>query len=110
MKRWLEIRSYTLKPGMRAELHRVMLEESLPMLQRWGVDVVRFGPSAHDDDSYVLMRAYASLAERQASQDAFYGGDEWRQGPRERVVSKIENYTSVVLELDAAVIEGLRQA
>ncbi|MED5618701.1 NIPSNAP family protein [Ideonella sp. BN130291] len=109
MKRWLEIRSYTLKLGTRVELHRVMQEESLPMLQRWGVDVVRCGPSAHDDDSYVLMRAYASLAERQASQDAFYGSDEWRQGPRERVVGKIEHYTSVVLELDATVIEGLRE-
>ena len=35
------------------------------MLQRWGVDVVMFGPSLDDEDSYYLIRAYPSLEERQ---------------------------------------------
>ena len=72
------------------------------------VDVVAFGPSPHDEDSYYLIRAYASLADRQHSQDAFYGSDEWRNGPRESVLGKIESMTAVVLELDEAIVDGLR--
>jgi hypothetical protein len=52
------------------------------MLQRWNVDVVAFGPSLHAEDSYYLIRSYASLEDRQQSQDAFYGSDEWKQGPQ----------------------------
>ena len=62
MKKFVEIRSYNLKPGTRAEFHRVASAE-IPMLKRWGVDVVTFGPSPHDSDIYYLIRAYQSLAD-----------------------------------------------
>ncbi|MGH3084227.1 MAG: NIPSNAP family protein [Gaiellaceae bacterium] len=93
----IEIRTYKLKPGSGAAFHRTVVEESLPMLQRWGVEVVAFGPSVDDEDSYVLIRAYPSLEERQRSQDTFYGSDEWRYGPREAIVSRIETDMSIVL-------------
>jgi len=75
------------------------------MMQRWGVDVVAFGRSLDDDDSYYLIRSYASLAERQRNQDAFYGSDEWRHGPREAIVSKIESQSSVVLPASSVLRE-----
>jgi hypothetical protein len=78
------------------------------MLKRWKVDVVAYGPSAHDADSYYLMRAYASLDDRQQSEDAFYGSDEWKKGPREAVLADIDTYTTVVVTLDAAAVRGLR--
>jgi hypothetical protein len=74
-----------------------VVEESLPMLERWGVDVVAYGPSLGDPDLYFLMRAYASIADLRESQDAFYGSEEWRQGPREAIVSLIESDISVVV-------------
>jgi hypothetical protein len=109
MSRFVEIRSYNLKPGTRADFHRMMVERSLPMLERWQVDVIACAPSLHDDDSYYLIRAYASLEERQQSQDTFYGSAEWRQGPREALLELIESYTSVVIEMDDAVVRGLRR-
>jgi len=109
MSRFVEIRSYNLKPGSRDELHRLMTEQALPMLERWRVDVVAYGPSLHDADSYFLIRAYDSLEDRQQSQDRFYGSDEWRQGPREPILALIESFTSVVLEMDDATVRGLRR-
>jgi hypothetical protein len=109
MTRILEIRSYKLKPGAGAEFHRLVQEHSIPMLRRWGVDVVAYGPSAHDADSYYLMRSYASLADRQQSQDAFYGSDEWRLGPREAILALIDSHTSVVIEVDEATLRGLQR-
>ena len=93
----VEIRTYKLRAGSGPEFHRTVVEESLPMLERWGVEVVAFGPSLDDDDLYYLIRSYPSLEELQRSQDAFYGSDEWRDGPRERIVSRIESDISVVL-------------
>jgi hypothetical protein len=48
-----------------------------------------------------LLRAYPSLEALQRSQDAFYGSDEWREGPREAIVSRIESGSSVVLPASA---------
>jgi hypothetical protein len=62
--RVLEIRSYTLRSGTRDDFHRRFVREVLPLLQRWSVDVVAFGPSLHDGDSYFLMRVFPSLAGR----------------------------------------------
>lgn len=108
MKRFVEIRSYNLKPGTRAAFHALVVEQSMPMLERWQVDVVAFGPSPHDEDSYYLIRSYSSLDERQQSQDAFYGSAEWRQGPREPILALIESHTSIVLEVDEVTLRGLR--
>ena len=109
MKKLVEIRSYNLKPGMREKFHRLARELSLPMLKRWGVDVVAFGPSHHDDISYYLIRAYDSSEHRQSSQDAFYGSSEWRDGPREAIVSLIDSHTSIVLEMDSSTVDALRK-
>jgi len=106
---FVEIRSYNLKPGTHAEFHRLFLEEALPLLKRWNVDVVAYGPSLHDENSYYLMRRYDSLAHREESEDSFYGSDEWRKGPREAILACIENYTEFVTELDEVTLQGLRK-
>ena len=47
----VEVRSYNLKPGTRERFHERLVNEALPMLQRWQVDVIAYGPSLHDRDS-----------------------------------------------------------
>ena len=106
----LEIRSYTLKPGTRDRFHALVERDALPMLRRWKIDVVAYGPSLHDADSYYLMRAFPSVEERQRTEDAFYGSDEWRQGPREAVLAAIDSYTTAVIRVDDATLRGLRGA
>ena len=106
--RVVEIRSYNLKPGSRDRFHQLFLREALPMLHRWKVDVVAYGPSLHDSDSYFLMRGFPSVSARQTSEDAFYGSDEWKKGPREAVLAEIVSYTTVVINVDEATLSGLR--
>jgi hypothetical protein len=108
-RRVVEIRTLSLKQGTRSEFHRLYVERSLPLLRRWKFDVVSYGPSLHDDTSFYVARAYADLAERQAREDAFYGSDDWRCGPREALLALIESYVDVVLELDESAIEALRR-
>lgn len=109
-KKAVEIRSYNLKPGTEARFQQLFLEDAFPLLRRAGIDVVAYGPSLHDPQSWFLMRSFASLDDRQASEDAFYGSDAWRQGPRNAILECIESYTTVVVELDDATIERLRTA
>ena len=56
------------------------------------------------------MRAFASVEERERSEDAFYGSDEWLNGPRAAVLAAIDSYTTIVIRVDDATLGGLRGA
>jgi hypothetical protein len=106
--RVIEIRSYRLRAGSRARFHQLVSEQSLPLMLAWGIDVVAFGPSLHDDGGYYLIRAFADLADLQATQTAFYASPGWRNGPREAIVELIVADSDVVLAVSAAAVEALR--
>jgi NIPSNAP len=108
MPKIIEIRSYELKPGMRAEFHRLVREESRPLLEKHGTDVVAARASLGDENGFVLIRAYRDVMHRDQDQAAFYGSAAWRDGPRESIIACIENHTSVMMEADDATIDGLR--
>ena len=109
MNHFIEIRSLNLKPGTREEFQRLYIEEALPLLKRWNFDVVAHGPSLHYENSYYVIRRFESLAQREEIEDAYYASDDWRQGPRERILALIENYTDILLELDEITVQGLRR-
>src|SRR5687768_14058033 len=108
MNHFIEIRSLNLKPGTREEFQRLYIEEALPLLKRWKFDVVAYGPSLHDENTYYVIRRYDSLAQREQSEDAYYASDDWRLDPREAMLALIENYTDIVFELDEVTVQGLR--
>lgn len=108
--RCVEVRSYELHPGARPALQALFDAEVAPMLAASGQDVVYAGPSLHEADAFVLIRAYDSEADRAARQDAFYGSEAWRQGPREPMLAMIKAYTSAVLPMDAEALEAWRRS
>ena len=108
MRKFVEIRSYSIEPGSRAAFHKIIRTRLIPFLEQGGIDVVSYQPSPHDDCSYYILRAYDSLAHRSDSQDAMYASDAWKDGPREEILSFIDYYTSVVIEMDEATVQALR--
>jgi hypothetical protein len=106
----VEIRSYRLRPGSGPAFHRLVHEVSVPMLREFGTDVVAYGASLHDPDVYVLIRSYSSREDRAASQNAFYGFQVWKSGPREAIVSLIVNDIDVLVWLSTSAVASMRQA
>jgi hypothetical protein len=109
----LEIRTYRLRPGTGAEFVRVMQEESVPLLERFGVRVVDCGHSLVAEEGHeeaYLIRAFESLPDRDSQEAAFYGSEAWRSGPREAIVSRIESSHTIVVEArdDAVAALGRR--
>lgn len=108
MSHFVEFLTLNLKAGRSDEFHRLYIERSLPLQSRWHIDVVAYGPSLLDEDTYYVMRRFDSLAQRQESEDAFYASDDWRKGPREAILGMIETLSQFVLELDEATVQALR--
>jgi len=105
-ERLLEIRTYRVHPGEQARLGERM-EAVRPLLGRYGIDVVWMGPSAADEEHYLLLRAFESLEKRTLLEDAFYGSDAWRLGPRDGILELIETYHTVVLHSTESAIASL---
>jgi hypothetical protein len=108
MTRTVEILTYTLKPGSGLDFHRIMQEASVPLHLKAGMDVVSYGGSLHDDDSYHLIRSYESESHRISSQDVFYASAAWRQGPRADIISRIEVSTVTVMVFAQDAIDAIR--
>ncbi|HTL49626.1 MAG TPA: NIPSNAP family protein [Steroidobacteraceae bacterium] len=108
-QRLLEVRTYRLKPGAGPELHDAFIRKGIPLVKQAGMDVVAFGFSAEDPNGYFLMRAFADLHDRKATEDAFYSSDAWRIGPRQSIIAHIDSYQDTLLWLSAEAVEQLRQ-
>ena len=78
----IEILILNIKPGKRDEFHKIYEKESLPLLRKWKIKVISYGPSLHDENSYYIIRLFKSLEDRQKSEDTFYSSDDWKNGPR----------------------------
>lgn len=102
----IEIRTYSIKPGKRNDFHD-LVTKTLPLLKKYKIKVVRYGPSLHDSTSYVLIRSFKSLEERENLEDAFYGSDEWKSGSRDAVMALIENYATMVMPVNKKVVSNL---
>lgn len=105
--RLVEVRTYRLKPG-HSERFVAAMADALPMVRASGMDVVAFVRSEHEHESYCLIRAYADREQLVAQQDAFYGSDAWRQGPRQALVDCLQDYLNTLLWLSPQSIEDLR--
>jgi len=106
--RTVELLQYILQPGTGQEFHEIMVGTSAPLHREAGIDIVAFGCSLHDEDSYYLLRAFDNIEHMKASQEAFYGSEAWQMGPRTAIIERIKTSVKSVMTLPETVIDGLR--
>lgn len=93
-----EIRIYKLQENSAQTFNKVFVEQSLPMMKRWKINVVDYGFSLIDKDSFYLIRHYDNIEQRKESQDAFYGSAEWINGPEKEIMNCIDTYNTTVID------------
>lgn len=72
------------------------------------MDVVAFGRSDHEHESFYLIRAYEDRAQLEEQQRAFYSSDAWCNGPREPLIECIGDYLNTLVWLSEQSVEDLR--
>ncbi|WP_067702100.1 NIPSNAP family protein [Erwinia sp. ErVv1] len=108
--RTVELLQYILQPGTGQEFHEIMAGKSAPLHREAGIDIVAFGCSLHDEDSYYLIRAFDDIEHMKAAQEAFYGNEVWQKGPRTAIIERIKTSVKSVMILPETVIDGLRNS
>jgi hypothetical protein len=93
-----EIRIYKLKENVSEKFNKIFIEQSLPMMERWKINVVDYGFSLIDKESFYLIRNYESIEQPKVSQDAFYRSEEWISGPEKELMNCIDTYNTSVID------------
>ena len=108
MLRLIEIRTYRLLPGTIDAFDQAVHTLAVPMLKAKGMDVVAYGRSDHEEETYFLIRSYESREALNNEQAAFYGSNDWRLGPRAELVDRIQTYVNTLLWLHDSAVTSLR--
>src|SRR6266496_187903 len=95
-----EILTLDIKPGRRDEFHNVYVTQSVPLLKKWNFNLVAYGPSLHDANSYYVIRRFKNLEDREKSEDAFYSSDDWKSGPRDAIMGLVEHFAYAVVSTE----------
>ena len=57
------------------------------------------GPHCTTQTAYVIRR-FKSLEDREKSEDAFYGSDDWKLGPRDAIMELVDHFAYAVVSTE----------
>jgi hypothetical protein len=94
----VEVRSYRIKPGRRAEFVHFFETRCVPALREHGMRVL--GPllDLENPNKFVWLRTFPSLEERERRRDAFYGGAVWNNELEAIAMPLLESYDVILCE------------
>jgi hypothetical protein len=94
----VEMRTYRLKPGVRAEFLEVFRTRSLAAHQEIGMRILGPWPSIEDPDVFFFMRAFPDLESREPMKEQFYEGPLWKNELEATLMPMIERYDVVLVD------------
>jgi hypothetical protein len=94
----VEVRSYRIRPGCRAEFIRFFETRAIPALHAHGMMVL--GPllDVENPNKVVWLRSFPSLEERDRMKEAFYEGELWKNEMEAIVMPMIDSYDVILCE------------
>ena len=94
----VEVRSYRIKPGRRAEFIEFFETRSIPALRSHGMKIVGPFLDLENPNKFVWLRSFPSLEDRERMKDAFYAGDLWKDELEAIAMPMLESYDVILCE------------
>jgi hypothetical protein len=100
----VEVRSYRIKPGRRAEFVQLFETRAIPALRSYGMKVL--GPllDVENPNKFVWLRSFPSLDERDRMKDAFYGSELWLNELEALAMPLLDSYDVILCETSAGYV------
>jgi NIPSNAP len=94
----VEVRSYRIKPGRRAEFIQFFETRAIPALRSHGMKVL--GPllDLENPNKFAWLRAFPSLEDRERMRTAFYEGELWKNELESIAMPMLESYDVILCE------------
>lgn len=94
----IEMRTYKLKPGLRAQFLEIFRTRSMPAHAKIGMKIAGPFLSIDDPDIFFFMRGFPNLESRQPMKAKFYESEIWKLELENVLMPMIEKYDVVLVE------------
>ena len=98
MRKIIEMRTYKIKPGMRAKFLETFEPKVRGEHQKIGRKIIGPFLSIEDSDTFFWMRAFPDLKSRERMRDEFYEGKLFKEDLEKNHVPMLNNYSIIVVE------------
>jgi hypothetical protein len=103
----VEVRSYRIKPGKRAEFIDLFEKRAIPAQRSYGMKIM--GPllDVENPNKFVFLRSFPSLEAREQMKNDFYGGELWKNELEAIAMPMLDSYDVILCETsDGYVCDG----
>ncbi len=94
----VEMRTYKLKPGTRAEFLEIFRTKSMPAHAEIGMKILGPWLSIEDPDTFFFMRGFPDFASREPMKEKFYESELWKGELEQVLMPMIERYDVVLID------------
>ena len=103
----VEVRKYTIKPGLRARFIEFFETRSVPAQREVGMEIL--GPllDVENPDVFVFLRGFPSLEERDRMKKEFYEGELWTRELEAIAMPMLERYEVILTETSSQFVTFL---
>ena len=100
----VEVRSYRIKPGKRAEFIDLFEKRAIPALRSYGMKII--GPllDVENPNKFVFLRSFPSLEAREQMKNDFYGGELWKNELEGLAMPMLDSYDVILCETSAGYV------
>ena len=100
----VEVRSYRIKPGKRAEFIDLFEKRAIPALRSYGMKII--GPllDVENPNKFVFLRSFPSLETREQMKNDFYGGEIWKNELEGLAMPMLDSYDVILCETSAGYV------
>jgi hypothetical protein len=98
MKTVIEMRTYRMRPGKRAQFLEIFVNRAMPLHRQIGMKIIGPMLSLEDPDVLFFMRAFPDRSLRDPMKAQFYEGPLWKDELEQIVMPLIEKFDVVLVE------------
>lgn len=104
----VEVRKYTIKPGLRAKFIEFFETRSVPAMREVGMEII--GPllDVENPDVFVFLRGFPSIEERDRMKKEFYEGKLWVNELEGIAMPMLEQHEVILTESSSRFVNLLR--
>ena len=94
----IEMRTYKIKSGKRAEFLEIFRTKSIPAHTEIGMKILGPFLSVEDPDTFFFMRGFPDLPSREPMKAKFYEGELWKRKLENLLMPMLEKYEVVLVD------------
>lgn len=94
----IEMRTYKIKAGQRAEFLEIFRSKSIPAHAEIGMKILGPFLSVEDPNTFFFMRGFPDLPSREPMKARFYEGELWKRELENLLMPLLEKYEVVLVD------------